>query len=120
MSCHIQSCVVVLDKDTFDIQSPNDAVIEPEVEDLPPVRHVPRVDPELRQLAYEFGQYLSSLPNKTATASQACKHVYLHYPSAREILARHGKLRGLLKSCPYLQMNGAAQGCLYLLSFINQ
>ena len=116
---NIEKCVVVPDQGTFDLQPPNDAVIEPEVEDLPPVRHVPHVNPELSQVAYEFGQYLSLLPNKTATASQACKHVYLHYPSAKEILARHGKLRGLVKSCPYLQMNGAAQGGLYLLS-LNQ
>ena len=110
---NIDKCVVIPDQDTFDLQPPNDAVIEPEVEDLPPVNS------ELNQVAHEFEQYLSSLPNKTATASQACKHVYLHFPPAREILARHGKLRGLVKSCPYLQMNGAAQGGLYLLS-LNQ
>ena len=116
---NIDKCVVIPDQDTFDLQPPNDAVSEPEVEDLPPVRHVPHVNSELSQVAYEFGQYLSSLPNKTATASQACKHVYLHFSPAREILARHGKLRGLVKSCPYLQMNGAAQDGLYLLS-LNQ
>ena len=62
---------------------------------------------------------MSLLPNKAATASQACKHVYLHYPSAREISACHGKLRGLVKSCLYLQMDGATHGSLYLLS-LNQ
>ena len=51
--------------------------------------------------------------NKIATASQACKHVYLHYQSARETLALHDKLRDLVKSCPYLQM--IASG-LYFLS----
>ena len=77
------------------------------------------VNPELCQVAYEFGKYLASLPNKTATASQACKQVYLSYPSAREILTRHGKPRGLIKACPYLQMDGEAHGGLYLLS-LNQ
>ena len=77
------------------------------------------VNPELCQVAYEFGKYLASLPNKTATASQACKQVYLSYHSAREILTRHGKLRGLIKACPYLQMDGEAHGGLYLLS-LNQ
>ena len=91
---NIDKCVVIPDQDTFDLQPPNDAVIESEVEDLPPVRHVPHVNSELSQVAYELGQYLSSLPNKTATASQACKHVYLHLPPARKILARHGKLCG--------------------------
>ena len=116
---NIDKCVVIPDQDTFDLQPPNDAMIEPDVEDLPPVRHVPYVNSELSQVAYEFEQYLSSLRNKTATASQVCKHVYLHFPPAREILAHHGKLCGLVKSYPYLQMNGAAQGGLYLLS-LNQ
>ena len=70
-------------------------------------------------MAYEFPKYLLSLPNETATASQACKHVYLHYPSLREILLHHGKLKGLVKVCPYLQMEGAPHGGLYLLS-LNQ
>ena len=65
------------------------------VDDLMPA---PNVNPELSQVAYEFGKYLSSLPNKTATASQACKQVYLNYLSARQILSRHGKLRGLVNS----------------------
>ena len=66
-----------------------------------------------------FFLYLSSLPNKTATASQACKQVYLNYPSGREILSCHGKLHGLVKACLYLQMDGESHGGLYLL-FLNQ
>ena len=88
----------------------------PEPAPLPAASHV---NPELCQVAYEFGKYLASLPYKTATASQACKQVYLSYPSAREILTRHGKLRGLIKACPYFQMDGEAHGGLYLLS-LNQ
>ena len=107
---NIEKCVVVLDQDTFDLQPPSDAVVVPESEKevpaLPP--NVSHLHSELSQIAYEFGKYLSSLPNKTATASQACKQVYRTYPSAREILTRHGKFRGLVKSCPYLQMDGAA------------
>ena len=90
-----------------------------EVEVPAPIRLAPNVNPELSQVAYEFGKYLSSLPNKIATASQACKQVYLNYPSAREILSRHGKLRGVVKACPYLEMDGESQGGLYLLS-LNQ
>ena len=56
---NIEKRVVVPDQDIFDIQPPNDAVIEPEVEDLPPVRHVPHVNPELSQVAYEFGQIVT-------------------------------------------------------------
>ena len=89
-----------------------------EVEDEPPenpVKALPPVNSELRQVAYEFGKYLNSLPTKTATASQACKFVYGAYLPAREILNRHGKLRGLVKSCPYLSMQGASHGGTCLL-----
>ena len=115
---NIEKCVVVPDQDTFDLQPPSDAVVGPESEkkvlSLPP--NVSHVHSDLSQVAYEFGKYLSSLPNKTATAFQVCKQVYMTYPSAREILTPHEKLRGLVKSCPYLQMDGAAHGGLYLLS----
>ena len=115
---NIEKCVVVPDQDTFDLQLPSDAVVVPESEKevKAPPPNVSHVHSELSQVAYEFGKYLSSLPNKTATASQACKQVYMTYPSAREIVTRHGKLRGLVKPCPYLQMDGAAHGGLYLLS----
>ena len=41
-------------------------------------------------------------------------------PSAREILTRHGKFRGLVKSSPYLQIDGASHGGLYMLSLNQQ
>ena len=116
---NIEKCLVIPDQETYDLQPPNDVLVEPEVEVPAPIRPAPNVNPELSQVAYEFGKYLSSLPNKTATASQACKQVYLTYPSAREILSCHGKLRGLVKACPYLQMDGESHGGLYLLS-LNQ
>ena len=85
---NIEKCVVVPDQDTFDLQPPSDAVVVPESEkEVPaPPPNVSHVHSELSQVAYEFG------PNKTATASQACKQFYMTYPSAREILTRHGKL----------------------------
>ena len=114
---NIEKCIVVPDQDTFDLQPPSDTVVVPESEkEVPaPAPNVSHVHSELSQVAYEFGKYLSSLPNKTATASQAGKQVYMTYPSAREILTRHGKLHGLVKSCPYLQMDGATHGGLHLL-----
>ena len=116
---NIEKCVVIPDQETYDLQPPIDVLVEQEFEVPAPIRPAPNVNPELSQVAYEFGKYLSSLPNKTATASQACKQVYLNYPSAREIISRHGKLRGLVKACPYLQMDGESHGGLYLLS-LNQ
>ena len=93
-----------------------------EVEDEPPENPVKALSPvnsELRQVADEFGKHLNSLPTKTATASQACKFVYGAYLQAQEILNCHGKLRGLVKFCPYLSMQGASHGGTYLLS-LNQ
>ena len=56
-----------------------------EVEDEPPENPVKALSPvksELRQVAYEFGKHLNSLPTKTATASQAYKFVYGAYLQA--------------------------------------
>ena len=116
---NVEKCVVIPDQETYDLQPPNDVLVEPEVEVPAPIRAAPNVNPELSQVAYEFGKYLSSLPNKTATASQACKQVYLNYPSAREILSHHDKLCGLVKAFQFLQMDGESHGGSYLLS-LNQ
>ena len=91
---NIEKCVVIPEQETFDLQPSNDSVVEsePKAESPAPLPTASHVNPELCQVAYEFGKYLASLPNKTATASQVCKQVYLSYPSAREILTRHGKL----------------------------
>ena len=51
-----------------------------------------------------------------AIAPDICKHVYTEFPAAREILSRHGKLKGLLQECPYLTMTGAAHGGTYTLN----
>ena len=118
---NIEKVVVIPDQDSHDLRPPNDAVIEPE--DVPPKNavqaEVSPVNAELRQVAYEVGKYLNSLPTKTATASQACKFVYNAYLPALEILNCPGKLRGLVKSCPYLSMQDATHGGTYLLS-LNQ
>ena len=115
-----EKIVVIPEQDSHDLRPPNDTVIEPEDEPHGNTgQAVPPVNAELRQVAHEFGKYLNSLPTKTATASQACKFVYNAYLPAREILNRHGKLRGLVKSYPYLSMQGVAHGGTYLLS-LNQ
>ena len=76
-------------------------------------------DNNLVQVTFQFGKFLPSLPCKYATASQACKSVYEGYPSSRKILACHGHLCGLVKTCPYLHLDGAACGGTYVLS-VNQ
>ena len=105
---NIEKCVVVPDQDSFDLQPPSDAVVVPgsEKEVPAPPPNVSHVHSELSQVAYEFGKYLSSLPNKTATASHACKHDLSLCQGKHDLslcqgnLTRHGKLRGLVKSCP--------------------
>ena len=77
---NIEKCVVVPDQDTYDLQPPSDAVFESETEVQAPPPSVSHVNSELSQVAYEFGGYLSSVPIKTATSSQACKQVYMSYP----------------------------------------
>ena len=104
--------MVIPEHDSHDLRPPNDEVFEPEDEplEISVQATVSPVNAELCLGAYEFGKYLNSLPTKTATASQACKIVYNTYLHAQEILNFHGKLRGLVKSCPYVSMQGATHG----------
>ena len=41
--------------------------------------------------------------------------VYNSLPDARDILNRHGKLKGLVSQCPYLSLQGGPHGGTYLL-----
>ena len=72
--------------------------------------------PDLAFIAREFGKYLRSLPSNSAISSQASKFIYEHFPAARQLLATHGKLRGLVRQFPYLQLAGGAHGGTYVLS----
>ena len=116
---NIEKVVVIPEPELDDLQPPNDAVIEMEVDTSECSAPVVTANADLNRVAQEFGKYLDSLPSKTSSASKACKYVYEHYPASREILARHGRLKGLIKSCPFLQMDGSAFGGTYLLS-LNQ
>ena len=116
---NVERVIVVPDPDTDDLQVPNDAIVDIHSDSDPSVVHTFRPQSDLMQVAFEFGKNLHSLPSKSSTASQACKFVYQSYPCAREILSRHGKLRGLLKVCPYLQLDGSPSGGTYILS-LNQ
>ena len=112
---NIEKVVVVPEVSSSDIRIPDDAPNAPEIEII---AEQPRIsaNPDLVSVAFEIGKYLETLPNKSAVSSQACKFVYEHFPAAREILARHGRLRGLVKSCPYLQIEGGMHGGTYVLS----
>ena len=47
---NIEKCVVIPDQETYDLQPPNDALVEPEVEVPAPIRPAPNVNPELAKL----------------------------------------------------------------------
>ena len=112
---NIEKVVVVPEPEPTDLRLPSDAIVEPET-DVAPQSINRHPNPDLVTVALEFGKYLESQPSKSAVSSQACKFVYERNPSAREILARRGKLRGLVKSCPYLHLEGGSQGGTYILT----
>ncbi len=116
---NIEKIVVVPDPETADLRLPDEAIAEPEAAPLQQAFNG-TANPDFAAVAFEFGKYLESLPSKSAVSSQACKFVYEHYPQSREILLRHGKLCGLVKSCPYLQLEGGSHGGTYLLSLNQQ
>ena len=111
---NIEKVAVIPEPEMHDLQALNDSIVELQTVTQTPTPVVVSPDSDLVQVAYQFRKFLQSLPSKSATASQACKFVYDHFPSSREILSRHGRLRGLCKSCPYLQLDGAASGGTYV------
>ena len=77
--------------------------------DLP----IPVPQSEFATAAFHFGEYLLQCSNHTSVVSEACQFVYKKYPPARDILSRHGHLRGLVASSSYLFFSGAAHGGTY-------
>ena len=115
---NIEKIIVIPDISPSDI-SPADTIDNADdtlALDRPKQLSIIHPNPDLAEVAYRLGQYLSSIPSKSSIASQACKYIYESYPSSREILAKHGKLRGLVKSCPFLNLEGASHGGVYILS----
>ena len=117
---NIEKVVVIPEPEQHDLQPPNEAVVENEIDSdsTSKVDKVP-ISADLTCVAHEFGKYLNLLASKSSTVSQACKIVYQQYPQFREILARHGRLKGLVKFCLFLQMDGEVSGGTYILS-LNQ
>ena len=117
---NIEKVVVIPEPEQHDLQPPNEAMVENEI-DSDSTSKVDKVliNADLTRVAHEFGKYLNSLPSKSSTVSQACKFVYQQYPQSHEILARHGRLKGLVKFCPFLQLDGEVSGGTYILS-LNQ
>ena len=95
---NIEKIVVIPDSDQYNLRPPEDALADtPQDETI-----TENPEKELTRLAYHFGRYLQLQPSKSSISSEACKYIYQQLPDAREILSRHGKLRGLTNSCPYL------------------
>ena len=63
-----------------------------------------------------FGQYIDSLSNLSVMLLKPLKRFTVYrLPEARDILNRHGKLKGLVSKCPYLLLKGGPHGGTYLL-----
>ena len=69
---NIEKVVVIPEHELDDLQPPNDAVIEIEVDTSECSAPVVTANADLNHVAQEFGRYLDSLPSKTSSASQAC------------------------------------------------
>ena len=65
------------------------------------------------KVAHAIANDLKDQPNHKAYSSEACKAIYKQLPEAREIIARLGKLRGIVTKCPYLSLEGGATGGTY-------
>ena len=117
---NIEKVVVIPKPEQHDLQPPDETVVENEIDSdsTGKVDKVP-INADLTHVAHEFGKYLSSLPSKSSTVSQAPKFVYQQHSQSLEILSRHGRLKGLVKFCPFLHMDGKSSGGTYILS-INQ
>lgn len=103
---NIEKVVVVPDKELCDLRPHEDPLVEPDSTLLPSSASLPDLAFDER----EFGNYLNSLPSKSAISSQACKFIYEHFPVARQLLVTHGKLRCLVQKFPYLQREGGTHG----------
>ena len=102
---NIEKIIVIPDITPSDI-SPADTIDH--ADDTPALDHpkqLPSIHPHpnLAEVAYHLGQYSSSIPSKSSIASQACKYLYDSYPLSREIVAKHGKLRGLVQFLPFFK-----------------
>jgi hypothetical protein len=71
------------------------------------------LNPDIVKVAHAIANYLKDQPNHKAYSSEACKAIYKQLPEAREIIARLGKLRGIVTKCPYLSLEGGATGGTY-------
>ena len=106
---NVEKVVVADAPDTLHI--PHTAAVDSEEECTNTLQPVPQS--ELATVAFHFGEYLLQCSHHTSVVSEACKFVYKKYPPARDILSRHGRLRGLVASCPYLLLSGGAHGGTY-------
>ena len=70
---------------------------------------------DISKVAFRFGKYLLTPKNNCAPSSEACKYVYSVIPESREILSKHGKLKGFVKICPCFGMKGLPSGGVYTL-----
>lgn len=118
---NIEKLIVVPDGDpnqTEDIRDVNEAQSNQSSrsnQEIPAQSKSTHIHPDVAKVAYAIASYLKQQPNNQAYSSEACKAIYKQLPETREIVARHGRLRGIISKCPYLSLEGEATGGTYLL-----
>ena len=120
LSVDIEKVVVIPDPEVHDLQASNDTVVEFVHDDLPWLPCLVLLT--MIFFGFHFSSVSSSspyLPNQPLLHKLVNQCMKVIHPFSREILARHGRLHGLLKTCLYLQLDGAASGRTYMLS-LNQ
>ena len=108
---NVEKLVVVLEGDINDLQD-DEIDFNEHTENN---RTNNQVNSDISKVAFYFGKYLLTQKNNCAPSSEACKYVYSIMTESREILSKHGKLKGLVKICPYLGMKGLPNGGVYTL-----
>ena len=104
---NVEKVVVVPEGDINDLQ--DDEI------DFCEHTEINRTENQSNSGCFPFRQISVDSKNNSAPSSEACKYIYSVMPESREILSKHGKLKGLIKICPYLSMKGLPNGGVYTL-----
>ena len=95
---NVEKVVVVPEGDVNDLQ--NDEIDFNEYTENNRTEN--QLNSDISKDCFPFWQISIDSKNNCAPSSEARKYVYSVMPESREIFSKHGKLKGLVKICPYL------------------
>ena len=108
---NVEKVVVVPEGDISDLQ--DDEIDVNEHTENNRTKH--QVNSDISKVAFHLDKYLLTQKNNRAPSPETRKYIYSVMPESREILSKQGKLKGLVKICPYLSMKGLPSGGVYTL-----